>query len=420
MRTTTKRVALPFLFRADDCRGPNGTLIARSYGATVDAVFTRAGTALVGGAPVAHSQPPLGIVGGEYALSLSAAATNLCLQSENFGTTWTAEGSPTRTAAARTVGAISLDLIGDDAGAGVEGYNQPITFTGDGTKVVSLYMSAGTSTVQYIGVFATAIAWRHYISVTWSGGVPTLATVQGSGTLYAPVDLGNGNYRIAFSVANVVAANTNTLYIRCTDETGASLGTVYAGGVQVEDASAPGPYIKTTTTTASRVADACYFPFTLTPREMTVYVRGIEQMTANVAPSADSGIVHIGSATFATDAKIAIYRNSGAAGYRTQHDPGTVTATTAIGATATIGDVVEIRAVLGSTGTMTAGVSINTGTEATNGPSTAQALASAWAAQRLYLNSTGSSNVGAFAYTHVAVALGTKTLAEMRELAEVR
>src|SRR5690349_13582031 len=77
-------------------------------------------------------------------------STNLCLQSENFGTTWAAIGTPTRTAAATTAIGVSLDLIGDDDAAGLEGYSQTITFTSDAVKAVSVFVKQGSSTSSVI------------------------------------------------------------------------------------------------------------------------------------------------------------------------------------------------------------------------------------------------------------------------------
>lgn len=422
MRTNRKRVTVPFLFRAADGLGANGKLIARAYGTEVEGVFTRAGkkavSADVGALTVAHSVPPLGTVDGEAALVLESAATNLVIRSQEFGSWTNSAVTVTDNAATAPDGTVTADLLTTAVGGGGSRY-QTVTFTGNASKAFGLWLKPGTATRTMFAIYdATAGAYRHQVRVQWSGGTPTLTTEAGAGTLFTPEqDPGTGFWRCMATADGVLAANTNRFYVFPHTET--ADGTCYMWGAQAEDATALSSYVATEGSTVARVADACYFPFTLTPREMTVYVRGIERLAANVAPSADSGILHIGSATFATDAKLALYRNSGAAGYRTQHDPGTATATSAIGATATIGDTVELRAVLGSTGTMIAGVSINAGTEATNGPSTAQALATAWAANRLYLNSLGSGNVGAFAFTHVCVALGTKTLDEMRALAEV-
>src|SRR5690606_35123816 len=81
----------------------------------------------------------------EPVMFMDNAATNLCLQSENFGATWSAIGTPTRTAAAATCGDLALDRIGDDAGGTLEGYSQAVAFTGNAVKAISLFLKAGTS-----------------------------------------------------------------------------------------------------------------------------------------------------------------------------------------------------------------------------------------------------------------------------------
>ena len=422
MRTNRKRVALPFLFRAVDGVGASGALIARAYGAEVTGVFTRAGKKSLAAdnamAVAPYGMPPFGTVGGEAALVLEGAATNLCIRSEEFDQ-WT-NSSVTVTTNATTApdGTTTADLLTTAVGGGGSRY-QTVTFTGNASKAFGLWLKPGTATITKFGIYdATAGAYRHLVTATWSGGTPTLTTDTGAGTLFTPTyDSGSGFWRVSATADGVLAANTNRFYVF--PHTASADGTCYAWGAQAVDAtSLLGSYIATAGSTVARVADACYFPFTIKPQELTVYVRGVEQSSANVAASASRGILHIGSAASA-DARAFLYQASAEAGYRFQHDPATGTETSNIGTAAAIGDVVELRGVIGATGTATLGVSINAAAEATNGPSTAQALAAAWSAERLYLNGIGTSNVGAFAFTHVAVAFGTKTLAEMRVLAEV-
>jgi hypothetical protein len=93
MRTTAKRVPVPFLFRAADGLGANGKVMARSYGAEVDGVFTRAGTAtnldsVTRIYTAAHSVPRFGRADQTTALLLEGAGTNYLLQSQAFNTTW--------------------------------------------------------------------------------------------------------------------------------------------------------------------------------------------------------------------------------------------------------------------------------------------------------------------------------------------
>lgn len=425
MRTNRKRVNLPFLFRAADCRGADGKLIARSYGNELEGVFTRAGQAAAWDSnakrhTVARGLPPLGMWSGDAALEMASAVTNACLQSENFGTTWSTLGSPTRTAAAHTSTGISLDLLGDDAAGAVEGYSQTITFTGDGSKTISIFFKAGTSTGISLQLIADGTFGRAGVDIAISGGVPTLSNIGGfftAATLYTPQLISaDGVYRLSFTASGVVASQTNVLWVYLTDpDTVALTGDVYLGGVQAENALTPGAYVKTTTVAASRVADLLYFPFLPVPQEMTVYVRHYDRGALLVG----TGMRLITFGLAGSNDALYLTASAAAGNWRASHKTaagGTVNSTAA--ATPTFNDAVELRMVLASTGAVTLGQSINAGTEAVAAASSANALAAAWNETRLYINGE-SGAAGRAAFTHVAVAYGTKTMAEMRELAEV-
>lgn len=201
--------------------------------------------------------------------------TNLCLQSENFGTTWTAVGTPTRTAAAKACGDLSLDLIGDDDAGALEYYHQTITYTGDAVKALSLFMAAGTSTSVLVRIRdTTASANRVSAVVTWASGVPTVTMV--TGTHLSTTPCAGGVYRFLFQSSSVTAANTNRIEVYPATTSGgavANTGTVYAGGVQTENRVNPGSYIKTTTGTVTTNTDELSTPVTIPVDDFTVYVR---------------------------------------------------------------------------------------------------------------------------------------------------
>ncbi len=189
---------------------------------------------------------------------VETASTNLVLQSSNFGTTWAAVGTPTRSAAAKYCGSIALDLIGDDDGAALEGYSQTITFTGNAVKSVSFLIAQGTSTSTVVAlVDTTATANRVLGVVTWSGGVPTYTPTTGTQER-APEAMGNGVWRIYVASSAVTAANTNSLRFYPASDAAlstAATGTVYLGGVQAENALVASSHIPTTTGTVTRNAD---------------------------------------------------------------------------------------------------------------------------------------------------------------------
>jgi hypothetical protein len=205
------------------------------------------------------------------------AVTNLVLRSEDFGTTWSAVGSPTRTAAAKSAGDVALDLLGDDAAGTLEGYTQTVTFTGNAQKAVSLFIAKGTSTSSVIRLRdTTASANRLLATVTWSGTVPSVAMTTGTHLSLSPVPCGNGVYRLLFQTSSVTAANTNQLEIYPATDSGLSatpIGNVYVGGVQAENYEAPRQYAKSVSSAATTTGDELSTPISWLPQDFTVYAR---------------------------------------------------------------------------------------------------------------------------------------------------
>lgn len=201
----------------------------------------------------------------ETALLLEPARTNRIIQSEDFGTSWTVIGTPTRTAAALKCGDVVLDLIGDDTAATAEGYTNTslIGFVGDAIKTIGIHMAAGTSTSTALRLRdSTAGANRLLCIVTWAGGVPTVVMTTGSAA-GSPVALANGVYYFEFQTTSVTAASTNKLEVYPASDAAlaiANTGTVYAGGVVAYDALSGGGYIKTTTVAVARNGDALTYP----------------------------------------------------------------------------------------------------------------------------------------------------------------
>ncbi len=190
---------------------------------------------------------------------IEEARTNLVLRYDNFGVTWAAVGTPTRTAAGKTQGIVNLDLIGDDDPLALEGYTQTVTFTGNATKSISCLVSKGNAVSSVIRLRdTTAAANRLLAAITWSGAVPSVAMT--TGTFEGAVDYGNGIYRLKFVTTSVTAANTNSL--ECYPATDAALdvtaiGNIYVGGVQAENGTFATSIIATTTATVARTIDLC-------------------------------------------------------------------------------------------------------------------------------------------------------------------
>jgi len=354
---------------------------------------------------------------GERTLLLEPARTNLCIRSEEFGdASWTKYAGLTVTSNATIApdGTLTADLLVGDGSASGQAVVRTVTFTGDAEKCYSVYLKEGTGDTRVnLSIYdGTALAHRHLVRVTWTGGVPSLATASGSGTIYPVESLANGWYRILFSAAGVVAANSNLFYIY-TGNAAATPGTVYAWGAQAEDAAVPSSYIKTEGTTVTRSADGLYFPFTAPPQALTVYVRGVERGNRYHAltPRYVSFVSAAGSAP-----RFLLYNTAGG-NVSVFHDNNVDAAVTAaVGASAgVLGDLLEARGVLRADGAVLAGRSINGATESASAASStpASGLATAWSGERLYL--TGPEVNGIFAFTHVVVAEGEQTMDEMRE-----
>jgi hypothetical protein len=363
----------------------------------------------------AHYIVPTGGTVPIQTLLLEPQRTNLCIRSEEFDT-WTAANTcnVTANAIAAPDGTMTADLLTATATNSERLRN--VTFTSDGEKCVAIYLKAGTSGRSRIQVFdSTAAVNRHVVFVTWTGGVPSIATSLGSGTLYPVEALGNGWYRILFSVAGIVAANTNRVAVFPDNLVGT--GTVYAWGAQAEDAVVPSSYIKTENTTVTRSADSLYFPFTAPPQAMTIYVRGVHRGTRY---ELGSYILQI-SGDNNQNPRVQINRPSATTPihFQTVNAAGTFTTINPSGAEPVLGDLVEYRGILFANGNLGYGHTLNNGTESVSTVVTGTALEAAWAGTRLYVGTNGSGSAGLFAITHVVVAQGEQTMATMRQLAGV-
>ena len=416
MNTNKKRVAVPFLFRAADGLGASGKLIARSYGAEVEGVFTRAGVKQspmtdAAEAVFPHSIPALGALNGVPALLMDAAApTNLVANASDFSNVSWAKNNvnvsanttvaPDGTTTADTL--TTATAFGGTVAGGV-------AFTGNGTKWAVFYVKAsGTAASVDLTIYDdTDAVQRHQVRATWAAsGVPTLATNNGTGhkSVSGPFVRGADRfYRVLMSADNVVAANTNQVVLGFPSN--APTAAVIAWQVFASD-TPPGSAIE-----VGRVADTLYFPFALVPQALTMYARFYEGGT-NLT-TVQRGVCSIGPSV---NASLLLYAN-GAGKYLTALI-GASNLFSVAAASTVYGDLVELRCVYGATGTVTLGQTINAGTEAVAATSSALALATVWNQTRMYVGSRGLDE-GFNPITHVCVALGTKTLAEMRVLAEV-
>lgn len=424
MRTNRKRVALPFLFRAADGLGASGKLVARAYGAEVEGVFTRAGAAFAADSngrliPCVHSRPRIGTEGGVPALLTEPAATNYLLRSQEFdNASWSKTNvTVTANAVAAPDGTTTADKVEATASAATT-LRQVETTIATTTAAFSVYGKIGsgaTDANRFVLRNETTTTDLVTVTVNWTTGV-----VTGAGA-YSEA-MGNGWWRVTlYATTGITSGNDLACYVGFSGSSETAGEFAYVWGAQLETGSRATSYVATTTVAVARVADLLYFPFTLTPREATIYVRSLNR-GAFFSTTADDAALAISSAGFGTP-RLSILTTAAGAGRWAASITNGSTVTSAPTGTTVYGDVTEMRVLLASTGAVTAGESLNAAAEVVAAQSAAPSsgLPAAWADTRLYLGTPGTFGTprAGFAFTHVAVALGTKTLAEMRDLAEV-
>lgn len=162
--------------------------------------------------------------------------TQLVTDPENFAN-WTATGTPVLTSGqSDPFAATAAYTIEDNDGAVAEYIRQTVTFT-TGVRSFSVFVKKHTApaTHAYIGLEAVAVAWRGLWQLTWdSQNAPVLTKEQGgAGSLYlGSENYGNGWYRLAFKVADIVGTDTNQIMLSPTNNNNASeTGVLYIFGV---------------------------------------------------------------------------------------------------------------------------------------------------------------------------------------------
>jgi hypothetical protein len=185
-------------------------------------------------------------------LLIEEQRTNICFQSENFSVSWSASSlTVTTNTTVAPDGTTTADTLTATTTSGI--VSQSPTFTGDGTKSVSVFLKAGTSgTTLFFLRDVTALVTRGSATITWTGGVPS-AVASSGGTIEAVENYGNGWYRIKLLLAGVIAANSNSLRIQ--PDSVAGTGTVIAWGAQAENGSFATSYIPTVASQVTRSAD---------------------------------------------------------------------------------------------------------------------------------------------------------------------
>jgi len=194
-------------------------------------------------------------------LSIEPAATNICLQSQNFAdAAWTKDATNVTPNATTWIdGTTTMDLIVPDTSAVNHRVKQTRTLTAGQVYTASVIVKRHSS-YNYQLLFWNA-SGNGLVSVDMQNG--TIQSTSGPELLYATLrNLGNGFYRVSVTILTVSGGSYQFMnYVMSpsfvTLFAGDGTSGVYANGCQVELGYVASSYIPTTTAAVTRAQDVC-------------------------------------------------------------------------------------------------------------------------------------------------------------------
>jgi hypothetical protein len=192
-------------------------------------------------------------------LLVEPAGTNLILQSEDFTTTWSNNGSTdTANTTVAPDGATTADTVTGNGTDTTVYIQQNITFAGAGTYTFSCWAKAGTHDIIRVNIANYAGSTSDITGYDLTNGT----TTQASNPIVA---YPNGWYRISFTFTVVGGDLAGSIRIFLSPSTGTTAWTLAADsdtksvilwGAQLEAGSVATSYIPTVASTETRTADS--------------------------------------------------------------------------------------------------------------------------------------------------------------------
>ena len=202
---------------------------------------------------------------GDRGVLIEGARTNLCLQSQTFGTTWTLSNatiSSDQTAAPD--GTTTADKLVSAVGTSIQQIQQGIFTTNTNAHSFSVFVkAAGFGFVRVRAVEGTTFLRAVFIDVNLTTGASVRTSAVNGATLNASsvTALANGWYLVSlnYTLGGVASSSIPQVFLNDgTDSfnvTGNGTDGIFVWGAQVEAASFPSSYIPTTSASATRAAD---------------------------------------------------------------------------------------------------------------------------------------------------------------------
>jgi hypothetical protein len=227
----------------------------------------------------------------QYGILVEPAATNICLRSEEFGTTWAESGSGDGSVTSNSVAAPDGTTTADTFNTGTDnGLQQNITVSASTTYTASVYMKYIDDQWVIFQFTDQTPTDRVRVWFDVQNGVVGSNATTGSGAYVSSsiTAIGNGWYRC--TVTGSISSTSGRLNIIPAVSDGVfSIGAnknVYLWGAQLELGSVATSYIPTLGSTVTRAVDNIEAPTSTTPYSQTAGTAYVDMLTSGVATPA--------------------------------------------------------------------------------------------------------------------------------------